>query len=174
MTARLAAARWMGAIAAGAVILALGGCGPGRQAETGQSDGAGDAAGDGAAGAAGPATGSEAGSASAGAAQGGGQASALASAPAAFGQCASCHSLQPGKHGIGPSLAGVYGTRAGDIAGYAFSPALKASGLKWDDATLDTWLAGPMQMVPGTKMTYAGMSDPAKRAELIAFLKTLK
>ena len=101
-------------------------------------------------------------------------ASALAAAPAVFGHCASCHSVQPGQHGIGPSLAGVYGTKAGDIAGYAFSAPLKASGLTWDDATLDKWLAGPMKLVPGTKMTYAGISDPAQRAELIAYLKTLK
>lgn len=87
--------------------------------------------------------------------------------PAAFAQCAACHAVEPGKHGIGPSLAGVYGTKAGEIAGYAFSDKLKASGLTWDDATLDQWLAGPMKMVPGTKMTYAGLSDPAKRKELI-------
>ncbi len=94
--------------------------------------------------------------------------------PASFAQCAACHSVEPGKHGIGPSLAGIYGTKAGELAGYTFSPALKASGLSWDDATLDQWLAGPMKLVPGTKMTYAGLSDPAKRAELVAYLKTLK
>ena len=94
--------------------------------------------------------------------------------PAAYAQCAACHSVEPGKHGIGPSLHGVYGTKAGDIPGYAFSDKLKASGLTWDDATLDKWLAGPMKLVPGSRMTYAGMSDPAKRAEIIAYLKTLK
>ncbi len=94
--------------------------------------------------------------------------------PAAYAQCAACHSVEPGKHGIGPSLHGVYGTKAGEIAGFAFSEKLKASGLTWDDATLDTWLSGPMKLVPGTKMSYAGMSDPAKRAEIIAYLKTLK
>lgn len=94
--------------------------------------------------------------------------------PAAFAQCAACHAVEPGKHGIGPSLAGVYGTKAGEIAGYAFSEKLKASGLTWDDATLDQWLAGPMKMVPGTKMSYAGMSDAAKRKELIEYMKTLK
>ncbi|QEA17506.1 c-type cytochrome [Novosphingobium ginsenosidimutans] len=99
---------------------------------------------------------------------------AAAAKPAAFAQCASCHSAEPGKHGIGPSLHGVYGTKAGEIPGYAFSDKLKASGLTWDDATLDHWLAGPIKMVPGTKMSYAGMSDPAKRAEIIAYLKTLK
>lgn len=94
--------------------------------------------------------------------------------PAAFAQCAACHSVEPGKHGIGPSLAGVYGTKAGEISGYAFSEKLKASGLTWDDATLDQWLAGPMKMVPGTKMSYAGMADAAKRKELIEYMKTLK
>ena len=93
--------------------------------------------------------------------------------PAAYAQCAACHAVEPGKHGIGPSLHGVYGTKAGDIPGFAFSEKLKASGLTWDDATLDQWLAGPMKMVPGTKMAYAGMSDPAKRAEIIAYMKTL-
>jgi cytochrome c len=94
--------------------------------------------------------------------------------PAAYAQCVACHSVEPGKHGIGPSLHAVYGTKAGDIPGYAFSEKLKASGLTWDDATLDKWLAGPMKMVPGTKMAYAGMSDPAKRVEIIAYMKTLK
>ena len=116
----------------------------------------------------------------AGAADAGGSAApaaAVAAAdakPAAYAQCAACHAVEPGKHGIGPSLHGVYGTKAGDIPGYAFSEKLKASGLTWDDATLDQWLAGPMKMVPGTKMAYAGMSDPAKRAEIIAYMKTLK
>lgn len=98
----------------------------------------------------------------------------LASAPAAFGQCAACHSLKQGVSGVGPSLFGIYGTKAGEVAGYNFSPALKASGLTWDDATLDKWIAGPMTLVPGTRMTYPGLADPAKRQELIAFIKTLK
>ena len=102
------------------------------------------------------------------------QVAAADAKPATYAQCAACHSVEPGKHGIGPSLHGVYGTKAGDIPGYVFSEKLKASGLTWDDATLDQWLAGPMKMVPGTKMSYAGMSDPAQRAAIIAYLKTLK
>jgi cytochrome c len=101
-------------------------------------------------------------------------ATAAGAKPAAYAQCAACHAVEPGKHGIGPSLHGVYGTKAGEIPGFAFSEKLKASGLTWDDATLDQWLAGPMKMVPGTKMSYAGLSDPAKRAEIIAYMKTLK
>lgn len=101
-------------------------------------------------------------------------AAAADAAPAAFAICKSCHSVEKGKQGIGPSLAGIYGTKAGEVPGFNFSPAMKASGLTWDDATLDKFLTSPMKTVPGTRMTYAGQSDPAKRAELIAYLKTLK
>lgn len=94
--------------------------------------------------------------------------------PAAFAQCAACHSTQPGMNGVGPSLAGIYGTKAGDVAGYAFTDALKNSGLTWDDATLDKWLTDPAKLVPGTRMTFAGLSDPAQRKEVIEYLKTLK
>lgn len=94
--------------------------------------------------------------------------------PASFAMCVSCHAVEKGKHGIGPSLAGVYGTKAGEIEGYAFSAPLKASGLTWDDATLDKWLESPAKLVPGSKMTFAGMTDPAKRKEVIEYLKTLK
>ena len=72
--------------------------------------------------------------------------------PAAFAVCGTCHSTEKGKHGVGPSLAGIYGTRAGDIPGFKFSDGLKASGVTWDDATLDKWLENPTKMVPGTRM----------------------
>lgn len=94
--------------------------------------------------------------------------------PAAYAQCVSCHVVEAGKNGLGPSLAGVFGRKAGAGAGFVYSEAMKASGLTWDEATLDTYLAAPMKTVPGTKMTYAGLSDAAKRQELIAYLKTLK
>lgn len=94
--------------------------------------------------------------------------------PAAFAQCAACHSTEKGKMGVGPSLAGVYGTKSGEIAGYAFSDAMKNANLTWDDATLDKYLTAPMKVVPGTKMTFAGLSDPAARKAVIEYLKTLK
>ena len=73
-----------------------------------------------------------------------------------------------------PSLAGVYGTKSGEIAGYAFSDAMKAANLTWDDKTLDTYLTNPMKMVPGTKMTFAGLADPVQRKAIIDYMKTLK
>lgn len=75
---------------------------------------------------------------------------------------------------IGPSLFAIVGTKAGEVPGYPFSAAMKASGLTWDDATLDAFLTSPMKLVPGTRMTYAGQGDPAKRKEIIEYLKTLK
>jgi cytochrome c len=99
--------------------------------------------------------------------------SPLGGAPRAFGICLSCHSVKPGQTVVGPSLFGVYGTRAGDVPGYAFTADLKKSGLVWNDATLDRWLTSPVAMVPGTRMGYAGQPDPAKRAAIIAYLKTL-
>lgn len=94
-------------------------------------------------------------------------------APPAFMVCRSCHSTQAGQNGIGPTLAGVVGAKAGATPGYAFSPALRASGITWDRASLDTWLQGPMKMVPGTKMVLP-VSDPQKRRAIIDYLETLE
>lgn len=96
-----------------------------------------------------------------------------AAPPMAFAQCISCHSVEPGKNGIGPTLHGIVGTKAGEVPGYAFSTALKASGIAWDRATLEQWLSGPMKMVPGTKMVIS-VPDPVKRKEIIDYLETLK
>lgn len=94
-------------------------------------------------------------------------------APPAFAVCRSCHSTQEGQNGIGPTLGGIVGSKAGVVPGYAFSPALKNSGITWDRASLDTWLQGPMKMVPGTKMVIP-VSDPDKRKAIIDYLETLK
>lgn len=98
---------------------------------------------------------------------------AAAETPAAFLQCKTCHSVEPGRHQIGPSLAGIHGKPAASAPGYAYSAALKGAGLTWDDATLDRFLAAPMATVTGTKMVYPGLKDPARRAEVVAYLKTL-
>lgn len=96
-------------------------------------------------------------------------------APAAFAQCAVCHTAtKDGKNGVGPNLWGVAGGKAAQKAGFAYSDKLKAAALTWDDATLDTWLTNPMKLVPGTKMVFAGQPDAAKRQALIAYLKTLQ
>jgi cytochrome c2 len=110
---------------------------------------------------------------SAAAASGGMAASAPAGPPVAFAQCKMCHSVEKGDHGIGPSLAGVFGTKAGDIPGYQFSDAMKNSGLTWNAANLDKFLENPRAVVPGTKMAFAGIKDAAKREAVVDYLKTL-
>lgn len=93
--------------------------------------------------------------------------------PAAFNQCKICHTTEPGKNLIGPSLAGVYGRKAASRPGFPYSAAMRQSGLTWDDATLDRFLEAPMKVVPGTRMTYAGMKDPVARKDIITHLKSL-
>ena len=98
---------------------------------------------------------------------------AAATPPTVFNQCAACHSTERGEHGIGPSLAGVFGRRAGTAAGFEFSQAMKDSGLTWNQANLDRYLADPRGVVPGTTMAYNGIKDAAQRQAVINYLKTL-
>lgn len=90
--------------------------------------------------------------------------------PPAFAACRACHMVDnSGKNGVGPNLHGVVGRVAGAAPGFAYSPALKGSKLRWDAATLDQFIAAPGKKVPGTRMPI-GMADPAKRAAIIAWL----
>ena len=91
----------------------------------------------------------------------------------AFAMCAVCHSDIPGKNGIGPSLAGVVGRDAGTAPGFKYSAAMKAAG-KWTPEKLDAFIAAPKTAVPGTTMPFGGLKDAAKRADLVAYLGTLK
>lgn len=98
-----------------------------------------------------------------------------AAPPSTWARCAVCHSNAKGAPDrIGPNLFGVYGHKMGVKGTYKFSDAVKKSGLKLDDATLDKWLENPAKLIPGNRMSFPGIKDPAKRAELIAYLKTLK
>jgi cytochrome c2 len=94
--------------------------------------------------------------------------------PSGWAQCAVCHSIEPGKHGLGPSLAGVSGRAAAALPDFDYSPAMEASGLTWDRAALDEYLKSPMTKVPGTKMAFAGIRDDAKRAEVVEYVLSLK
>jgi cytochrome c len=85
--------------------------------------------------------------------------------------CAACHSID--ENDVGPKHRGVVGRRAGSVADYAYSPALKRSGLTWDEATLDRWLVNPSALVPGTKMFYK-IDEAQARADLIAYLREQK
>jgi cytochrome c len=87
--------------------------------------------------------------------------------------CSICHSAQPGRNMVGPSLFSVVDRHSGEIPGFHYSDANKNSGITWTVATLDRYIAGPREVVPGTKMTFPGLKDQKQRADLIAYLATL-
>lgn len=91
-----------------------------------------------------------------------------------FNKCAICHSPAAGKNGLGPTLFGIVGRHSASVPGYSYSEAMKAANKTWDEATLDAYLTDPKAMVPGTKMTFAGLSKAEDRANVIAYLATLK
>ena len=82
--------------------------------------------------------------------------------------CALCHSFE--RNGAGPKHAGVFGRTAGTVPDYRYSPALARSGIVWNDATLDKWLADPQALVPGTKMFF-NVDSAQDRADVIEYLK---
>jgi cytochrome c len=107
----------------------------------------------------------------------------MAVAPNAFGagdavrgqqlyesRCVACHSVDQSR--VGPAHRGVFGRRAGRVADYDYSPALKASRLVWSERTLDAWLTNPERMIPGQRMGYQ-VTDASDRADLIAYLKAI-
>jgi cytochrome c len=91
-----------------------------------------------------------------------------------FAKCAICHTTEPGKNKIGPSLFNLIGRHAGSASGYNYSPAMHDLDKIWDSAVLDEYLAAPRAMVPGTKMTFPGIADKQEREDVIAFLGTLR
>ncbi|WP_293903236.1 cytochrome c family protein [Phenylobacterium sp.] len=96
----------------------------------------------------------------------------LANGESKFALCQACHTLPPGGANMtGPNLQGVIGAKAGEgHADFKFSDALKASNIVWTPDKLDAWLTKPSDLVPGTKMTFAGLSDPKDRTDVIAYL----
>ncbi len=89
-----------------------------------------------------------------------------------FRACSPCHSLEPDRNMTGPSLANLWGRKAGSLPSFErYSDALKSSGIIWEDPSLDGWLTDPQAMVPENEMPFAGIKDAAVRADLLAFLK---
>jgi cytochrome c len=89
-------------------------------------------------------------------------------------QCGICHSPAEGRNVVGPSLFGVVGRHTASVAGFRYSPGNQSADLNWDAATLDRYLDSPKAVVPGTAMSFSGLKDPEKRADVIAYLATLK
>jgi cytochrome c len=88
-----------------------------------------------------------------------------------FKRCAACHSLEAGKKKIGPSLAGVFGRKAGTVEGFKYSKAMMASDIVWDEETIDQYLEKPKTFIPKNKMAFPGFKKPEQRADVIAYLK---
>ena len=88
-----------------------------------------------------------------------------------FEECATCHTTERGVNNVGPSLNGLFARKAGEIADFRYSPALKKSGITWTPQALDTFIADPQKEVPGNRMPFAGMPDAGDRADLIAYLQ---
>lgn len=86
-----------------------------------------------------------------------------------YARCLACHALAYDR--TGPRHCGLFGRRAGSVPGFAYSKAMKNADIVWDEETLDVFLAAPMDVVPGTSMGYAGISDAQERSDLIAYLK---
>lgn len=86
-------------------------------------------------------------------------------------RCFACHSIDANR--VGPAHRGVFGRKAGSVADYDYSPALKKSTVIWNEKTLDRWLTDPEKLIPGQKMGYS-VSDAKDRADLIAYLKSQK
>lgn len=98
----------------------------------------------------------------------------IAAGQAIFSRCSSCHSIAAGgANGIGPNLHGVVGEAIGAArGGYAFSEALSGHGGNWDWTNLNAWLTSPRRFANGTKMSFAGLSDPQDRANVMAYLNS--
>lgn len=89
-----------------------------------------------------------------------------------FNQCKACHTIDAGgPNRVGPNLHGVVGRKAGSHEGFNYSEAMKNSGITWDEAQLDKYLADPRGTIPGNKMAFAGVKNEQARKDLIAFLK---
>jgi cytochrome c len=92
-----------------------------------------------------------------------------------FVKCAVCHTAQKGgPNRIGPNLFGVVGRKAGTLPGYSYSSAMTRAGIVWGPDTLPRYLMSPSNVVPGTKMTFAGLSNQQQADDMAAYLATLK
>jgi cytochrome c len=88
-----------------------------------------------------------------------------------FTKCAPCHAIGPGaKNKVGPEQNGLVGRKAGSVEGFNYSAAMKNSGITWDEAQLDEYIADPKKKMPGNKMLFPGVKDEVERSDLIAYL----
>jgi cytochrome c len=101
------------------------------------------------------------------------QAQSAPNGKVAFATCMACHGTKLADKRMGPTMAGVVGRKAGSVSGYSYSLAMAKSGIVWNDAKLDAYMANPKSIVPGTKMAFGGVAQSEKRKAIIDYLKTL-
>jgi cytochrome c len=88
-----------------------------------------------------------------------------------FVECAACHSVERGVNNVGPSLAGLFGRHAGSLPDFRYSAAMRKSAITWTPEVLNEFISDPQKRVPANRMPYAGLTDAAARADLIAYLE---
>ena len=89
-------------------------------------------------------------------------------------QCGACHTVEAGKNRVGPSLFGIVGRVSGQVEGFKYSAANKDAHITWTPEVLDKYLTNPKEMVPGTTMAFVGIKNATQRADLVAYLETVK
>ena len=89
-------------------------------------------------------------------------------------RCRSCHADDPGKQSYGPSLVGIFGRKAGTVEGFAYSDAMKTSGIVWTEDALRNWIADNTGFMPGTRMKHMAIADKNEQDFIISYLKSLK
>ncbi len=88
--------------------------------------------------------------------------------------CAACHTVEPGKNRVGPSLAGVVGRKAGSVEGFKYSEPMKTSDVTWTEENIDKYLADPKGFIPGNRMAFAGVKKEDDREAVIEYLESVQ